>query len=97
MLCSALCGWGGAFVLSSLLLAKGEIKDMEDLRALLFLSLAPGVIIDLLVNYFLSKDKTKSANNKTSEERLMDLKVLLDKGLINQDEFDKQKTKILNE
>ena len=43
MLCSALCGWGGAFVLSSLLLAKGEIKDMEDLRALLFLSLAPGV------------------------------------------------------
>ena len=58
--------------MSSLLLAKGEIKDMEDLLALLFLSLAPGVIIGLWVNYFLSKDKTKSANNKTSEERLME-------------------------
>lgn len=96
LLKSALIGWLVAFLGSSILI--GGDDTIFDGQFLLFLSLAPGAIAGIIVSQILNKsnESFKMVQSKTPESRLMDLKNLLEQGVINQEEFEEQKKKILN-
>lgn len=96
----ALSGWGIAFLGAWLLLGGEDSLFGEEggLQLLLFLSLAPGAIGGLIVGHMVNKnsEQPKTEQIKTPEERLVDLKSLLEKGVLSQEEFEEQKKKILN-
>ncbi len=92
----ALGGWAVAFLAASIFL--GGEDSLFDIKSLLFLSLAPGAITGLIIGHIMNKnDAPKSIEfSKSPESRLIELKNLLDQGVLSQEEFDEQKKKILN-
>lgn len=106
LLLGAILGWVCAILLVFLIF--GEVpRDEASLRIIGFLSLAPGSIIGLIVTYFLNKPKknetidnnqtTIHSRNKSVSEQLTELKSLLDNGVLNQEEFNNQKSIILGQ
>lgn len=91
----ALSGWAIAF-LGAWLLLGGEdslFGEEGEIQFLLFLSLAPGAIAGLIVGHLVNKNNEppEIEQIKTPEERLVDLKNLLERGVLTPEEFDDQK------
>lgn len=95
----ALCGWVGAFLLVCII--AGEFPDsLEAVQWLLFISLAPGAIIGIIVTYIVNKSSnsnTPLVQQETREERLTKLKALLDQDVLTKEEFEEQKKRILED
>lgn len=93
---AALIGWAVAIFL--VIVISGEFPDSEDeFRMVLFLSLAPGAIVGIITAYIIEKANKSPKTEATLESKLQELKRLLEQGVLTQEEFDKQKKKILNE
>ncbi len=97
LLAGALIGWLIAFF--SICAIAGEMPgDSAGMRITLFLSLAPGVIIGIIVTYIINRFSQHSVSEEEDhllENRLEKLKSLFDQGIITQEEFNEQKQKIL--
>lgn len=95
LLLGALIGWMGAYLLMKIIFKGNYFIDFEfDL----FLSLAPGVVIGLLVVHMLNKNSSSNETpiNQTSvAEQIARLKQLLDNGILTTEEFNTQKSVIL--
>ena len=73
-------------------------KNLSDAQYPLFLSLAPGAIIGIIVTYVVNKSSDSNVppvKQETLEDRLIKLKSLLDQGVLTKEEFEEQKKKIL--
>lgn len=96
----ALMGWLIAFLGASMLIGgdDGWFGGEDGIQFLLFLSLAPGAIAGLIVGHLVNKntEQPRIEQTKTPEDRLIDLKNLLDRGVLSQEEFEEQKKRILN-
>lgn len=97
ILIGALLGWIGAFSLVCLI--AGEFPDdLTAIKFILFLSLAPGVIIGVIVTYIVNKvtnTNVPTVKDESREERLIKLKSLLDQDILSKEEFEEQKKRIL--
>lgn len=98
LLKGALLGWLGAIIAISVLSQKSPNSFM------VFLSLAPGAIVGIIVVYIMERSKMDSlhgaqqSNTPASvEDRLIKLKSLLEQGALTQEEFDERKKKLLSE
>ena len=97
LLKGALLGWGGA-IIATCVITNTSVNEF-----IVFLSLAPGAIVGIIVVYIMEKSKqtneTRQVNNSISsvEDSLMKLKSLLDQGALTQEEFNARKKKLLNE
>ena len=97
LLAGALIGWLIAFVLMCVVFGSFP-RSLSDFQLSIFLSLAPGTIVGIIVTYITAKvsnNQPPAVNSETQEERLIKLKTLLDQGVLTQEEFDEQKKKIL--
>lgn len=107
----AICGWLVAFMVVWGLMFNFDTKLFESevtVRTIAFLSFAPGAIIGIITAYGSSKSKEKKQqDNNASEksqssapvdrvEQLKKIKELLDAGILTQEEFNTEKSKILN-
>ena len=93
----ALLGWAGAFILMCMIFGSFP-KNLSDAQYPLFLSLAPGSIIGIIVTYVVNKSSDSNlppVKQETLEDRLIKLKSLLDQGVLTKEEFEEQKKKIL--
>ena len=93
----ALLGWAGAFILMCMIFGSFT-KNLSDAQYPLFLSLAPGAIIGIIVTYVVNKSSDSNVppvKQETLEDRLIKLKSLLDQGVLTKEEFEEQKKKIL--
>ena len=91
-------GWIGAIFLAGVL--TGFPHDLSGFKRLAFFALAPGAIIGIIITYIVNKptnSHSSSIKRDNIEERLIKLKTLLDQGILNKEEFEQQKKKILEE
>lgn len=76
LLLGALCGWVGVFLLISIIL--GVFRDsLDSAQPVVFLSLAPGVIVGIVVVYIVNKPSGShhsTLKRETLENRLIKLK-----------------------
>lgn len=99
LILGTLCGWVGAFLLMCLIF-RSFPTSLEDATWPLFLSLAPGAIIGIIVTYIVSRSSnsnTPLVQKETREERLIKLKALFDQSVLTKEEFEEQKKKILED
>lgn len=72
--------------------------DYEESRNVinLFLMSLPGALLGIIVAVIMNKNEQDIKKAETLETKIKGLKILLDQGLLTQEEFDEQKKKILN-
>lgn len=91
-------GWIGAMFLMGVLL--GFPHRLSDFKWMAFLALAPGAIIGIIITYIINSSTnshSSSVKQDNIEERLTKLKTLLDQGILNEEEFEQQRKKILGD
>lgn len=106
LLIGALVGWVVAILAIMLIFKLDEVNSWT-----IFLALAPGSIIGILVVYITNKDNKngsqtkieisnpvadrKDENKKTVSEQLTEIKQLYDGGILSEEEFIKLKSNVL--
>lgn len=108
LLVGALVGWGVAILAIMVIFQYSKVDQWT-----VFLALAPGSIIGILVVYITNKDSNKRSAGKPEvsipnpevkrepkksiSEQLIQLKELYDNGILTESEFNKLKNNILEE